>query len=98
MNKEIDYDGKLVVVTHHSPLDPVSCLRGDPVYGKCVSLIDYAYHACLEEYICEYDINLWCFGHIHDTIDAVKFGTRVVTNCVGYFNEPTNFNNNIIEI
>jgi len=73
------HDGQTVVVTHHAPLmQSWFENRGrDP--------LRHAYCNDLDDLLSEYDIDLWIHGHIHDSVDYVFSGVRVVGNPRGYF-------------
>jgi predicted phosphodiesterase len=70
----IPHDGQTVVVTHHAP-----SFRSSP--GK-----DPAYASDLNDFIAEYSdqIDLWCHGHIHQSVDYEIGGVRIVSNPRGY--------------
>lgn len=91
LNKE--FDGKTVIITHHSPLSPQTFNM-----GRDVRPTDYAYHACIENLILDYKPDLWVFGHTHECSDVDFYGTRIVANCVGYFSEENDYTNDIIEV
>jgi predicted phosphohydrolase len=74
------FDGRTVVVTHHAPL-----MRSWP-YDKDESL-QYAYCNDLSAIMEEYDINVWVHGHVHEVLDYMAHGVRVVCNPRGYYQQ-----------
>lgn len=66
------YDGQTVVVTHHAPT-----MR---------STTNAAYGSNLEYFLKNNSgkIDLWCHGHIHNTLDYEVSGVRIVCNARGY--------------
>ena len=80
-----------IVITHHQPLSPPAACRGP--YGPQPTDTDYAYYAGLEVEVSEtWKPKAWISGHIHDCIDTDYFGTRLITNCVGYPGEGDEYN------
>jgi Icc-related predicted phosphoesterase len=73
------FEGKTVVVSHHAPsiLSVPENLRQDPLTP--------AYASDLERLFGKAD--LWCHGHIHESVDYTVGGTRVVSNPRGYPDE-----------
>jgi hypothetical protein len=92
LNKELKkpFDGKTVVVTHHSPI-----LVGnypDKNGGFC---------NVMDNFIKKHNesISAWFFGHTHFCTDLYIHGVRIVSNQCGYPNEFVDgFNNKIIEV
>lgn len=80
------FDGKTVVITHHSP--------GSPIRRGTRSMSDrsvYAYYADIEQCIGHHDkAHLWVHGHTHTNFDYMINNTRVVCNPYGYHNYHTN--------
>jgi predicted phosphohydrolase len=74
------FDGRTVVVTHHAPL-----MRSWP-RDKDVRL-QYAYCNDLSAIMAEYDIDVWVHGHIHEVLDYIAHGVRVVCNPRGYYQQ-----------
>lgn len=72
------FDGKTVVVTHHSPseLSCISKFRGDPT--------NYNYASRLDRFVEMMAPELWCHGHVHQNNDYVIGTTRVICNPRGY--------------
>ncbi|MGJ4789532.1 metallophosphoesterase [Leptospira koniambonensis] len=76
-----EFKGKTVVVTHHLPsfeflteIDNQTDVR----------------HYCasdLNKLIKRYEIDYWIFGHYHKSIDTTIFGTRFLSNPLGYMDE-----------
>lgn len=87
-----DFDGKTVVVTHHSPGDKTrSAYHGGD--------LDYAYYACLEDMLnAQEKIALWVHGHTHISQDYTVNKTRIVCNPFGYYGYDINpkFNKDLI--
>jgi predicted phosphodiesterase len=72
------FDGKTVVVTHHSP-SPQSIaprFQGD--------LLTPAFTTDLEHLMDGSRVALWVHGHTHDVYDYQVYGSRVVCNPRGY--------------
>lgn len=72
------WDGKNVVVTHHSPSHSVT----HPKWAG--NLINGAFHGHLEYLMERFDITYWLHGHTHDAHDIEIYGTRVICNPRGY--------------
>lgn len=93
---EKPFDGKIVVMTHHSPGNE---LRRR---GHSRDRVGSAYFADLEQIIGHHDkACLWVHGHTHQPFDYMINNTRVVCNPYGYHNYQTNSSFNptlIIEI
>jgi predicted phosphodiesterase len=88
----VQFDGPTVIMTHHSPGNPIR--RGDDR-----GLLDHCYFADKEAFIGWFtDVKLWVHGHIHQPFDYVINETRVVCNPYGYWNRSINvaFNPNLI--
>lgn len=76
---EKDFDGKTVVVTHHSPGNE---LRRRGVIGD---ILGGCYFADIEQYIGESDkASVWIHGHTHESWDYYINNTNVVCNPYGY--------------
>lgn len=97
LGKEPLNDITTVVITHWPPTH----LLTNPNYAGS-PLQDYFCNN--DEYLMKYyDIDLWLFGHTHQTVDTedeMFYGTRVVSNARGYGDyEDTGFDENkVIEI
>lgn len=76
------FDGKTIVVTHHSPS---SMVVGDKHDGH----LNAAYTNDWPHLIQQAD--LWVFGHTHESIDVELGGCRIVSNPRGYPGESTGF-------
>lgn len=86
------FDGKTVVMTHHSPLNYGRIKYHGPSY-------DPFYFACLENRIKEWGKpDLWVHGHAHVSHDTQVGNTRILANPHGYLNYSVNtkFNKDII--
>ncbi len=79
------FDGKTVVVTHHSPsMQPEAQHPRFPV-GE----ITGAFQSNLDDLMDENTIDAWLFGHTHFCCDFKINGTRIVSNQRGYTHENT---------
>jgi predicted phosphodiesterase len=76
------FDGKTVVVTHHSPVPEVAGEKHD---GHLSAAYMNRWHTLLEK------ADLWIFGHTHRAIDITLGRCRVVSNPRGYPGERTGF-------
>jgi len=76
--QESQKDKKNVVITHHAP-----SLRAQNVARYGTQMI-HAYCTNLEYLMHEYDIDLWVYGHTHDSMDFTVNRTRVLSNQMGY--------------
>lgn len=84
LRHELDtpFDGKTVVITHHAP-----CARSIPEWRRlCRDELNpaYANDWTDEAFWTPECVDLWVHGHIHDAVDYVEKGVRVVSNPVGY--------------
>lgn len=90
------FDGKTVVITHHSPGNEVRRR------GYSVGLLSHAYFADIEDLVGYHDkCVLHIHGHVHESYDYMINNTRVICNPYGYSYHKTNPNfdkNLIIEI
>jgi len=97
LQKELnkDFSGKTVVVTHHTPTKNCSAPRWDnaPKGGFSNNLGRF-----LEKN--KKEINLWCFGHTHFSVNKVEHGVRIYANQKGYKQENKAFfsNSKVISI
>ena len=73
------FAGKTVVITHHAP-HPRSI---DAMRRRCTDLAWTAYASDLRELLGP-PVSLWIHGHVHDALDYIARGTRVVCNPRGY--------------
>jgi Icc-related predicted phosphoesterase len=69
---------KKVVVTHHAPSS-----RSLPAIFRS-DLIGAALVSPLDEFIEDFDIDVWVHGHVHKTLDYQIGKTRIVCNPRGY--------------
>lgn len=71
------FDGKTVVVSHHSPSEKSIAERfKDSTLSACfASRLDYLFGP---------PVDLWIHGHTHDNLDYEIMGTRVICNPRGY--------------
>lgn len=84
------FDGKTVVVTHHSPS---STVVGSKHEGHLNAAYTNDWPSLIEQ------ADLWVFGHTHERIDIELAGCRVVSNPRGYPGESTGFDPSfVIEI
>ena len=77
------FEGKTVVVSHHAPS------RRSLELSSKNHILDAAYASNLEEYM-NPNLNLWIHGHVHDSMDYLVNGTRVVCNPRGYAPKDVN--------
>lgn len=78
----LPFSGKTVVVTHHAP-----CPLSIPEWRRaCKDELNPAYASDWtgEAFWTPECIDLWVHGHIHDAVDYVEKGVRVVSNPLGY--------------
>ena len=73
-----DFDGKIVVVTHHTP----SSRSIAPEFVN--DSLNGCYHSSLEDLMDNDNVVLWCHGHVHNSFDYKIYGCRVVCNPKGY--------------
>lgn len=73
-----EIEGKVVVVTHHSP----TRLSEDPKYKD--SPIAGGFSSDQDELVYDLKVDLWIHGHIHYFSNYSLFGTRIVCNPRGY--------------
>ena len=61
-------------------------------------LLKYAFASDLEYIIANYNIDLWVFGHTHESVDIEINNTRVISNALGYIHESQKdfFKNDLI--
>lgn len=79
------FDGKTIVMTHHSPGNSVRRSTRRP------NLLDACYYDDIEQYIGNEDkIALWVHGHTHQNQDYLINNTRVLCNPYGYWGMETN--------
>lgn len=76
------FDGKTVVITHHSPTPSVA---GDKNEEHLVAAYTNHWPELIER------ADLWVFGHTHRAIDVLLAGCRVISNPRGYPGEETGF-------
>lgn len=78
---------KIIVISHHAP-----SYKSVPAQYKN-SMLSAAYASNLEDIIEKYDnLKLWCHGHMHENCDYMLYGTRIICNPRGYYNENLYFN------
>jgi predicted phosphodiesterase len=77
------FEGKTIVVSHHSPSPVV-------VGSKHDGHLNAAYSNDWPRLIEQADV--WIFGHTHQFVDVQLGGCRVISNPRGYPNEITGFN------
>ncbi|MDU8418514.1 metallophosphoesterase [Pseudomonas syringae] len=76
------FEGKTIVVTHHSPSPVVVGTKHD---GHLNAAYTNDWPRLIET------ADLWVFGHTHQAVDVELAGCRVVSNPRGYPNEQTGF-------
>lgn len=87
------FDGRKVVISHHAPLH--DCIPGQYI-GDALSP---AFASHLPYLMGKMDV--WVHGHVHEPVDIVRNGTRIIANPGGYPDEfePPLFNPcSVIEI
>jgi len=73
-------DDKVVVVSHHAP----SPLSINEKYKDDFHM-NFGYHSNLTEFIMDHpQIKVWVHGHMHDPVDYMIDGTRILSNPRGY--------------
>lgn len=75
------FEGKTVVVTHHSP----SSITCSPHYRY--SRIKYGFHSDLSNLVIDHGPKLWIYGHDHVTATHELSKTKLVSNQPGYLTE-----------
>jgi Icc-related predicted phosphoesterase len=76
---------KVVVVSHHAP----SPLSINEQYKDDYHM-NFGYHSNLTEFIMDHpQIKTWVHGHMHDPVDYMIDGTRVLSNPRGYYGYET---------
>jgi len=79
---EQNRDKKIIVITHHLPLETLI----DPRYVGDNS--NYYYCSDLSDLILDNDnIKMWFYGHTHHQKDTWMVHCRLINNCVGYKSE-----------
>lgn len=78
------WDGKTVVVTHHTP-----SFRSVPEYYED-NRMNCAYSNNLDELVAVSNVAVWFHGHTHNSFDYEIEGTRVICNPYGYLGHLTN--------
>jgi predicted phosphodiesterase len=85
LTKELEqpFEGRTVVVTHHSP---TAAVAGDEHTGHLTAAYTNEWPGLIER------AHVWVFGHTHHSVDVDLAGCRVVSNPRGYPSEETGFN------
>lgn len=86
LSENIDVGMKNVVITHHAPC-------GDSIHPRYRNARDSHMNASFASDLTHLfgdHVPLWVHGHMHDSFDYVKYGTRVVCNPRGYFPSQLN--------
>lgn len=76
------FDGKTVVVTHHSPVPEAGRENHD---GHLSAAFFNRWHALLPL------VDVWIFGHTHRAVDIALGGCRIISNPRGYPGEEMGF-------
>jgi predicted phosphodiesterase len=76
------FDGKTVVITHHSPIVEISSTRD---HGHITAAYANNWHDLVAQ------ADLWVYGHTHHAVDIQIERTRVISNPRGYPGERTGF-------
>lgn len=80
---KIDWHGKTIIVTHHSP-------HAASISPRFLSSnLNPSYASNLEFLINKYSPTLWIHGHIHNFFDGMIGNTRLISNPYGYDHENT---------
>lgn len=87
---EIKPDKKNIILTHHAPL--IYNTQHKRYYS---SPTKSAFCTELTNLVKRKEVIIWGFGHTHFRCDFNAYGTRIISNAVGY---PNEFKNNKIEI
>lgn len=82
-----DFEGKIVVVTHHLP--SIECVI--PKWRNVNVLSAFA-NENMDNVISDNKIDCWIFGHQHEYIDDHIGNTRIVSNPLGYSKEESFYN------
>lgn len=80
------FDGKTVVVSHHSPCEQ----SVHPRYDVPGNHLNSAYASSLDALMGEGKVALWVHGHVHESFAYERNGTRLASNPRGY--TPKNLN------
>ena len=75
---EQNKDKKIVVITHHLPLNTL----GDPAFNGHQA--NCYYSSDLSDLILNNNVKLWFYGHTHHAKETLLGETLLVNNCVGY--------------
>jgi len=75
------FTGKTVVITHHLPSYNLMGLMG------YTGILKYYCASNLNRLIKDTTASYWIFGHFHQTIQKELFGTKFVSNPLGYMTE-----------
>lgn len=80
-----DWEGRTVVITHHSPCE----LSVEERYKG--SALNCAYYEDMTSYMfADNAPDLWCHGHLHSTSDYIIGNTRIIANPRGYVGHEAN--------
>jgi predicted phosphodiesterase len=86
------HDGPTIVVTHHAPSE-----RSQPP-RHLGSRLAPAFSSNLDDFILEFQPDLWVHGHTHWGVDYRVGATRVYSNQRGYPGEDCGFRREMIEL
>ncbi len=75
------FTGKTVVITHHLPSYN---LMG---FGAYMGILKYYCASNLNRLLKAHPADYWVFGHLHYSIEKTMFGTRYISNPLGYMTE-----------
>jgi Icc-related predicted phosphoesterase len=69
---------RIVVITHHAPLE-------DSIHDNFKGHIGNAYYYTdMSNLLINRKIDIYCHGHVHQSFDYFKYGTRIICNPRGY--------------
>lgn len=69
---------KTIVMTHHAPSEQ----SVSPKYKG--SMLNPAFYSNLDDFVIEYEPDIWLHGHVHQNFDYMIGKTRVIANPLGY--------------
>lgn len=71
---------KTIIITHHAPSEKMNLHDG----------LNSSFYVTDLEYLMEkYNIEYWISGHTHDCVTRKIYNTCCMSNCMGYYDEPS---------